>query len=178
MKLFIIGGKANSGKNELAKLIKEYYDLKNKKSIITEYSKYVKLYTHEMFNINYSDPKPRKILQDLGEVSRKLVNPQIFIDRMIEDITIFKEYYDNIIISDARLIPEITLMKSKYKNCYTIHLLSNRENDLSEKEKQHITEIEFDKFNDFDYELINDDLNNLKKDIYKILDDIESSEEK
>ena len=172
MRLFIIGGKANVGKNTLAKYIKEYYDEKDEKSIITEYSKYIKLLADEMIDWEAKNKKPRKFLQDLGAEYRKLIDPYVFINRMKDDILILQKYYQNIIICDARLIPELTLMKTKYPNCYTIHLTSNQDNDLSEEEKNHITEIELDNYKNFDYELKNTDLRKLKTDINYILDDL------
>ena len=170
MRLFIIGGKANVGKNTLAKYIKEYYDNKEEKSIITEYSKYIKLIANEMIDWTSKNKKPRKFLQDLGEEYRKTIGPNVFIERMKQDILVMQKYYENIIICDARLIPELTLMKTKYPKCYTIHLISDIENNLSNEEKSHITEVEFDEYKDFDYELKNTSLKTLKSDLYKILD--------
>ena len=173
MRLFIIGGKANAGKNVLAKMIKEYYDKKDEKSIITEYSKYVKLIAEEMINWEGREHKPRTLLQNLGEEYRKAIGPSVFVDRMREDITIFQKYYQNVIICDARLIPELTLMKTKYSNCYTIHLINNRESKLSESEQHHITETEFDHYKDFDYTLENKDEDQLRRDIFKILEGLD-----
>ena len=82
------------------------------------------------------------------------------------------KYYQNIIICDARLIPEITLMKTKYQNCYTIHLKGNLYNKLNDDEANHITELELENYKNFDYELDNTDFNKLKEDINKILDNI------
>ena len=172
MRIFIIGGKANVGKNTLAKYIKEYYDEKEEKSIITEYSKYIKLLANEMIDWEAKNKKPRKFLQDLGEEYRKIIGPNIFINRMKEDILVLQKYYQNIIICDARLIPELTLMKTKYQNCYTIHLTGELTNKLTKEENNHITEKELEKYKSFDYELNNSDFNKLKEDIYKILDNI------
>ena len=170
MKLFIIGGKADTGKNVLAQMIKEYYEKREEKTIITEYSKYIKMYAMEILGTTKKD---RKFLQDLGENIRKNIDHNFFIKRAQDDIGVYQAYFDNIVICDARLIPEITLMKTKYKNCYTIHLLGKESNNLSNDEKKHITELEFDNFEDFDYIISND---NLKEEITKILDDIERSE--
>ena len=173
MRAFIIGGKAGAGKSTLATLIKEYYDIKGEKSIITEYSKYVKLLAGEMIGWDKSKKKPRAFLQDLGQDMRKLLGPNVFIDRMKEDITIFQKYYDNVIICDARLIPELTLMKTKYPRCYTIHLLNDKENDLSESERKHVTETEFDNYEYFDFRIKNRNIKQLRQEIYSILEKIE-----
>lgn len=171
MRLFIISGKSGTGKNELAKMIAKYYDTKGEKSIITEYSKYVKVMAREALNWDGSRAtKPRKFLQDMGQVFRETLGYDVFIKRMQEDIMVYEKYYNNIIISDARLKGELTLMKEKYPNCYTIHLTSNIENNLTTDEKNHITETELDNFNLIDYQLDSSDLNKLKREIENILE--------
>ena len=169
MRLFIIGGKANVGKNTLAKMIKQYYDEKDEKSIITEYSKYVKLMANEMLDL-HDKKKPRSFLQSLGEEYRKVVSPSVFIDRMKEDIALYQKYYQNIIICDARLIPELTLMKIKYPKCYTIHLIGDRKNNLTVDEQNHITEKELEHYSNFDYTIENTSKEDLKRQIYRILE--------
>ena len=173
MRIFIIGGKANVGKNTLAKMIKQYYDQKDEKSVITEYSKYIKLMADEMLEWKSKNKKPRAFLQNLGEEYRKAIGQNVFIERMKEDILIYQKYYQNIIICDARLIPELTLMKTKYQNCYTIHLLGNQRNKLNDDEQNHITELEFDKYDSFDYTLNNISTEQLQSDINQILDKID-----
>ena len=173
MRIFVIGGKAGSGKNTVAEYIKEYYDSKNEKSIITEYSKYIKLFAKEMLNWDYKEPKPRKFLQDMGELARKTITADVFVRRMQEDILIYQKYYQNIIISDARLIPELTLMKVKYPKCYLIHVIGSEKENLTEEEKNHITELELDNYKDFDYEIINNDLDKLKEEVNTILEGLE-----
>ena len=55
MKIFIISGKAKSGKNEVAKIIKEYYQKYEQKTVITAYSKYLKIFAHEILNWDYKE---------------------------------------------------------------------------------------------------------------------------
>ena len=43
MRVYVIGGKAGCGKNTTANYIKEYYENMNKKVVITEISKYLKI---------------------------------------------------------------------------------------------------------------------------------------
>ena len=171
MRLFIISGKSGTGKNELANMIKEYYEVKNEKSLITEYSKYVKIMAREALNWDGTrEHKPRKFLQDMGQVFRATLGEDIFIKRMQEDIQVYSQYYDNIIISDARLKKELNMMKEKYSECYTIHLTSNIKNSLTLVEQNHITETELDNYNMVDYQLDSSDLNKLKISIENILE--------
>ena len=171
MRLFIISGKSGTGKNELANMIKQHYENIGEKSLITEYSKYVKIMAREALNWDGSrENKPRKFLQDMGQVFRQTLGENIFINRMQEDISVYEKYYDNIIISDARLKNELIMMKEKYVNCYTIHLISTKGNTLTIDEQQHITETELDDYNKIDYQLDSSNLNQLKTNIENILE--------
>ena len=50
MKIFLVAGKAGSGKGEVSKIISDYYNKKGYKTVISEFSKYLKLYAKEMIN--------------------------------------------------------------------------------------------------------------------------------
>ena len=53
MKIFVVGGKSGSGKNEVAKMIEEFYIYKLKKCVTTEFSKYIKLFANMKSTINF-----------------------------------------------------------------------------------------------------------------------------
>lgn len=173
MRVFVIGGKSGSGKNTVANLIKDYYDNIGEKTIITEFSKYIKLYAKEMIGWNYDvNNKPRKFLQNMGQKVRKTLGEDIFINRMKEDISIYQEYFDNVVISDARLINEIDAFKEYYLKCYSIHVESSKDNKLTEEEKNHITELELDDYKDFDYNIDYVLEDQLKQDVENILEEL------
>ena len=145
MRVFLIAGKSGIGKDECALLIKRYYENKNEKTIITKFSKYIKLYAEEIINWNgVEDTKPRKFLQDIGQKMRVDLNkPRIFIDRMIDDLDIYKDYCDNVVICDVRLIDEIEIFKKEVSDVVTIHLVGDKcRKSLTLEEKNHITETE------------------------------------
>ena len=67
MKIFVIGGKSGSGKNEVAKMVNEFYIYKLKKCVTTEFSKYIKLFAKELTDWDgISQNKPRRFLQEFG----------------------------------------------------------------------------------------------------------------
>ena len=69
MNLFLISGKAGSGKNEVALIIKESLD----KTIITSFSKYIKLFALELTDWDGRDfDKPRQFLQEMGDKLRAI----------------------------------------------------------------------------------------------------------
>lgn len=171
MQVILIAGKSGSGKDEVAKIIKSYYEKRNKKVVITRFSKYIKLFAMEMLDWDGSEnTKPRKFLQDFGQEARKY-NKNIFIERMLEDIALYEKYYSIVIISDVRLIKEIEAFKSSLNGVTTFHILSDKsKNKLTEDEKNHITEVELDNYENFDYTIKNNFDGTLKEEVIKILE--------
>ena len=170
-KIFIISGKARSGKNEISKIIEKYYS--NKKCITISVGHYIKDYAKRVSDWDGNeDTKPRDLLQQLGvELIKNKINNKLFINRILEDIEIFSYFYDIIIISDARLIDEIESLKENYPNSTSIRVIRNNyDNKLTTEEKNHLTEIALDKYSDFDYFVENDA--NLEDKIIKILSEV------
>ena len=169
-KLFVLAGKARSGKDTTALIIEEYYN--DKKVIKRMYGKWLKDYAMMISDWSGSDEdKPWALLQELGVKSRE-INPGYTIRRMEEDINILKDYFDVIIITDTRMENEITMPKDKFKECITIKLeRPNYESELSTKEKANITETALDGYNDYDYVILNDgSVDDLKSKIIGILE--------
>ena len=169
IKIFIISGKARSGKGETADIIRNFY--KEKKCITISFAYYLKDYIKRITDWDGSEEtKPRQLLQNLGiELIKNQIDDKLLINRVIQDIEVFSYFYDIIIISDARLIDEIESIKEKHKDSICIRLIRNEENNLSENEKQHITEIGLDNYNNFDYIINNTNYEKLKQDIENVL---------
>ena len=170
-KIFLLSGKARSGKNEISKIIERYYS--NKKCITISFGYYIKDYAKRISDWDGSEEtKPRELLQHLGiELVRNKIDKRLFIDRILQDIEIFSYFYDIIIVSDARLLDEITILKEKYPNSVSIRVVRNNfENNLTEEQKNHLTETDLDNFTDFDYIVNNDD--NLELKIIEILSEV------
>ena len=173
MKIFLIAGKAGAGKQEIAKIIKEFYIYQKKDAVITEYSKYLKEYAKEMIGWNgLQATKPRKFLQDLGLYIRKDLNmPNFFTERMLEDLKVYDRDYDIAVICDVRYPNEIKDIKNVYDDVVTMLVINQfAASTLSVEEQIHPSELALDSYNDFDYTIINNDLNAVKKEIFNILE--------
>lgn len=170
-KIFLLSGKARSGKNEISKIIERYYS--NKKCITISFGYYIKDYAKRISDWDGSEEtKPRELLQQLGiELVRNKIDKRLFIDRILQDIEIFSYFYDIIVISDVRLLDEITILKENYADSTSIRVVRNNyENNLTKEQKNHLTETDLDNFNDFDYIVNNDD--NLELKIIEILSEV------
>lgn len=173
MRIFLVAGKAHSGKATIANIIKEYY--KEEKTIITEYSKYIKLYAKEMLDWDGAyETKPRGFLQKLGYDVRTNMDKYFFINRMLDDIKIYIKYTDvkNIIIADCRYAEEIESIKEKFDNVTSIYTINEfGTNLLTDDEKRHISETSLENYEHFDYVIHNNDINKLKEEVIKILEE-------
>ena len=111
MKVYVIAGKAGCGKNTTANYIKDYYETLGKKCVITEISKYLKLFAYEIKNWDGKrEIKPRSFLQEVGSsIRHELYNEDFLINRFLEDLKIYEKYVDVVIVADARLPREIDL---------------------------------------------------------------------
>ncbi len=168
-KIFMVSGKAGTGKNTISNIIKEFYGAS---AIEISFSYYIKDYAKRISNWDgREETKPRELLQNLGiELVRNKINPRLFISRTLEDIEVFSYFYDVIIISGGRLVEELESIKSIYPNSISIGVVSNKGNNLTEKEKNHFTEIALDNYNNYDYKVINNgSYEELKCDILNIL---------
>ncbi len=169
MLVILIAGKARSGKTLAARMTKELLEEKKQKVVITEYSKYIKMFAKELIGWDGSEPKPRKFLQDFGSyVRHESHNPNYFIERMQQDLEIYEHLVDVVIISDVRLKEEITAL-SHYKTI-SIHVLNDQNvYDLTEEEKNHETEIALENYSNFDYSIKNKNELEMKEILKEIL---------
>ncbi len=165
-KIYIISGKAKSGKDKMADMIIEKN--KDKKCIKLSYAYYLKQYVKKITGWDgLEETKPRKILQDFGiDFLKNKIDKYFLINRVLEDVEIYSYFYDLIIITDARLIEEIEIPKQKLKNITVIRIKGDH-NNLSIEEKNHITETNLDDYKNFDYVIDN---NNLEEELNKILE--------
>ena len=188
MKLYLICGKARAGKDTFAKLIKQEEEKDNNKVCILKLTAPLYSWAEDYFNYDKEkDEKPRELLQTLGYdiLQLKLKKKDFLLDYLITTIEVLdnyyekdllvtmlnENYYDVGLITDGRLVHEIEVLKEKYPNIKTILLTNKQDNKLTNKEKNHQTEIDLDDYKDFDYIVENKDMESLKLETLKIVED-------
>lgn len=166
-KLIVLSGKARSGKDTVTRILIDYY--KNKKSITVSFAYYLKDYLRRM-GLYQEENKPRRLMQEFGLHLKEKMGSKFFINRLLEDIKVLEEYYDVIIVTDARLKEEMISLKEKYPQMKSMRIVrENYDNGLSETEKNDITEMDLDDFSFFDYVVYNN--NTLEEQIRRYCDE-------
>lgn len=165
--IYVLSGKAKSGKNQVANIISDYY--KDKKRIQLSFAHYLKEYVKTITSWDGTEEtKPRDLLQSLGiDLIKSKINSTLLIDRLCDDIRVYSYFYDIIIVTDARLIDEVEALKNNFI-CTTIRIINNRANNLTLNQQNHITETSLDNYNKFDFVVENNDV--LKQQIINILE--------
>ena len=171
-KIYLLCGKARHGKDTIAGFLTDCYHEDNKKVIISRAGKYIRYYVSDITGWDGSEEnKPRELLQQIGtEIIRKKLNKaNMLLERQNDDILIYSYFCDCIIVPDIRLPEEIASIKSKFDNVVVIHVERiNFESELTNLQSKHLTEVAMDNYDDYDYKLINDTLEQLKLDVKKI----------
>lgn len=178
MKIFLLAGKAGCGKDLMGKYMKTQYDFKNHNACILHITSPLYEYARNYFSWNGNmAEKPREFLQEMGIeiIQKKLGKKYFLIDRLCEDIDILKNFFDIFIITDGRLIFEFDELKKRFENIKIIHIIrENYDNKLSLAEKTHITELDMEKYDKYDYIV----KNTSKEELYSEADKIIKIEEK
>lgn len=178
-KIYVLSGKASSGKNLTASLMTDIYFKKNKNAISLAYASYLKEYAKNVLKWDGEEKtKPREFLQQVGvELIKKQIDSNMLINRILEDIKVYSYFYDVIIISDARFIEEISCVKDNFDNVTVIRINSDIESNLTDSEKKHITETALDNYNEYDYNIENNEtVYELRNKIEEIIKEVDSYE--
>ena len=172
-KIFIISGKARSGKDLVADIICNFYNDKKCKKL--SYAYYLKNYVKDITGWDGNeDSKPRDFLQTFGiDFIKNKINNNLLVKRMCEDIQIYSYFYDVIIITDARLVDEIETIKNIYNNSLSIRIINTKDNNLTAEQRMHITETNLDNYNKFDYTIENNGIyDKLVSDVENIISEV------
>ena len=172
-KIFIIAGKARQGKDTIGEFIKDYY--KDLKVLHLPNNYYMRDYAKRITDWDESDEtKPRELLLALADYARNNIDEHFYIKRTIDDIKVLRNYFDIVLITDARFPYEIELPKKEFDNCISIHVERPEfVSELSSENKKHATETSLDAYNNYDYKILNDGtLDDLKNKVFVLLDNI------
>lgn len=172
MKVYVIGGKAKCGKSSFGNFLREELKDYGHKPCVMHITGPLYGYARNYFDWEEGDEKPREFLQKMGIeiIKEKMGKDNFLLDRLFEDIEILENFFDTFIITDARLIYEFESIRNKYDDVITIKIVrDNYDNGLSEEEANHITEKGLDNYEDFDYIVHNNSLDDLENSALEIV---------
>ena len=178
----IISGKAGSGKDTLAKFMKEELEKHNKKVLIIHYGDAVKWILRDYFNWDgKKDAVGRTLLQHIGTDVVRAIHPNYWTGIVVGLLQAFEPYndFDVALVPDARFPNEIDIALQNLKNCVAVRVERYNEDgspwinpNLTEEQRNHPSENSLDVYA-FDYVVHNDeDLDLLKDSANTILEDL------
>ena len=173
--IFLIAGKAGSGKDTVAEIMKNKL---KEKTVITPYAGYLKwLYSHYFGWDGEKDLKFRTDIQTIGtDIVRNTYCADFWVDRVIEQIQIFNGHFEHFIIPDARFENEITKIIETFgtDQVITIRVLRpDYQSWLSEEQMAHESETALDDY-PVDFTFTNSSMRELEQQIDLIINELNS----
>ena len=164
MKVLCISAKAQHGKDTAAEILKEYLESKGNRVLITHYADLLKFVCTKFFGWDgKKDEKGRTLLQYVGTDVISSQQPAYWVNFIISILKFFEYEWDYVLIPDCRYPTEVTRMKEEFDTILLRVERPNFESDLTEKQKQHVSETSMDNYK-FDAVIQNDStLENFKK---------------
>lgn len=146
MKVILISGKAQNGKDTVASTLHAALVNDGKKVLVTHYADLLKYICCNYFGWDGNkDEKGRQMLQYVGTDVIRKQNPTLWVDFVAMMLKYFHENWDYVIIPDCRFPNEVTTM---IENGFdTVHLRVIRNNfmsPLTEEQRQHPSETALD----------------------------------
>lgn len=176
MKVIAISGKAESGKDTIAKMLKQQLEEQNYKVMIIHFADVLKFVCRQYFDWNgEKDEYGRTLLQQVGTEMREKNNPNMWVNITKELIRGIGAEFDYVLVPDTRFKEEIEML-NEYFNCLSVRILRKdidsddiarvHVNNLTDEQRAHKSECDLDdyKFDLFitnDYYIDNDSINDV-----------------
>lgn len=146
MKVILISGKAQHGKDTTAKLIKEELTKDNYRVLITHYGDLLKYICTNYFGWDgQKDEAGRQLLQYVGTDVIRKQNPTLWVDFVGTMLQYFHGNWDYVIIPDCRFPNEIDRIKSFGLDSIHLRVVRpNFESPLTAEQQNHISETALD----------------------------------
>ena len=165
MKVIAISGKAESGKDTIAKEIKRLLEEQNYKVMIIHFADVLKFACHQYFGWNgEKDEYGRTLLQQVGTEMREKNNPSMWVTITQELILGIGVEFDWVIVPDVRFKKEIDMLTREF-DCISVRVLRQdidscgminvHKNHLTDEQRAHKSECDLDNYKFFNYRIVN-----------------------
>lgn len=164
--IIAVSGKARHGKDTFCDMFID--KMKDKKVLKIGYADYLKHIAERYLGWDgKKDEKGRTLLQDLG-VSVREKDENFWVDTVIRLINVIGDRFDYVLINDCRFPNEI----KRWQDITTVRITrTGFESDLSEKQKNHISETALDDYK-FNYRISARNLKELEQATEHFIEDI------
>lgn len=168
MKIIALSGKAESGKNFYADLLKQYIESSfNEKVCLIAFADVLKYTAKTYFGWNgEKDEKGRELLQKVGTELREKNNPDIWTNITCDLIKFMSSEYEWFIVTDVRFERELLTLRMRFPQVYPVRIerfsvnvdpldgkillyeksIYPYKNHLTDEQRQHSSETELDNY--------------------------------
>lgn len=153
-----VSGKAGSGKTTFANFLKDEFKNRSISACVINYADLVKFISKEYFGWNgEKDEWGRTLIQTVGtEFGRNKTDINIWVDLVIQCVSVLKNAYDVMIIGDCRFPNEIERWSEKGQDMISIRIdRTNYDTVLTKAQQAHASETALDDYGSFDYHVEN-----------------------
>ena len=157
MKVICISGKAGSGKDTFAEMVKGELEDAGASVLITHYADELKFVCRNYFDWNgEKDVLGRRLMQHVGTDIGRAYNEDFWVSRLCQMLQIFHDQWDFVLIPDARFPNEIEYLKDNGLDVTSVRINRlNYETSLTPEQLLHQSEIALDGYH-FDVFVEND----------------------
>ena len=168
----MISGKAESGKNFVAEVIKHKLEDDGNRVLVVAFGDYVKFLCSTYFGWNgKKDEAGRTLLQHIGTGVFRQYDEDYFANRVVELIRAV-DIWDYVIIPDLRFENEMHIIRSNFDAAAIRVERTGFNSSLTEEQKSNQSEIELDNHPGFEYAITTGDTAEKTKQALMILEDI------
>ena len=169
LKVICISGKARSGKDTSAWILKEFLEAKQKKVLLVHYADLLKYICRYFCGWDgRKDEAGRTMLQKIGTDIVRKYDPEYWVKFVHSALNISWHFnkYDFLIIADCRFPNEIDWWLDNGFKVDLLKIVRPETNDLTEEQKSHSSETALDNYSRMSQKIINNNsLENLLKQI-------------
>ncbi len=148
MRIIAISGKARHGKDTAASILKEKLESEGYKVLVTHYGDLLKHICRSFFGWDGGkDEAGRHILQYVGTDVIKEIQPDFWVDFIVDVLRFFPSEWDYVLIPDCRFPDEISGLKSAGFDVTHLRVIrKNFESPLSAEQQKHSSETALDNY--------------------------------
>ncbi len=167
MKVILISGKAESGKDTTCNILLDFFKLRNIRAIRMAYGDYVKETARMLTSWDgQKDEKGRALLQWWGTDYVRKIDDRFWLDTVLRLAKIADGIVDYLIIPDVRFPNEITAWTDKGFDTLSVRVeRPNHKSALTEKQLNHISETALDNWS-FDVKISATTIEELEHEVY------------